>query len=306
MPKGDLLVRICTLTGEPLRDRVDIGLKPLTGESGTGGEAMKLSVKLGSETDLTITGITCRGGPGTMYRMVVSAPHYRDYSFFQLIRENVVNTASDDVEFWVKPGDVREIREPGFDDLPEHLQAILADADVRAVKPEDQDLSGASGASLYRKLGPLRKACLLNIAKKAAHPTADSVFPFIGALLLCRQDRFFAAVDSSLPERLRGSPEYKSAPEALHEPLPGFQLAEGSFKTRDAHANLQVTFMRSTQTNDLAADIDIDEFSGIEHGFEVIRNAVFRKRTNPYLIREFLLNADLREHSLDPGYRFVF
>jgi hypothetical protein len=306
MPKGDLLVQITLLTGEPVPDRVEIEMKRIQGEPGTGGEPMELSANMGSDTDLTITGITCRGGPGTIYRMAVSAPHYRDYSFFQLIQENIVNTASDDVELWVKPGDVSEIRAPSFDALPPHLRAILADADMHAVKPEDQDLLGASGATLFEKLGPLRKACLLNIARKTSHPTADNCFPFVGALLVCRQDRFFAKVDSSLPARLRSSPVYKSAPNTLHEPLHGFQLAEGSFKTRDAHANLQVTFMRDTQTGDLAADIDIDESSGIEHGFEVIRNATFRNRTNPYLIREFMLAADLREHTLDPGYRFVF
>jgi len=176
---------------------------------------------------------------------------------------------------------------------------------MAASKPEDSDLLGTSGPALYQKLGPLRKACLLNIGRKASHPTADNCLSFVGGLLLCRQDRFFARVDASLPERLRNSASYKSAPATLHEPLEGYQLAEGSFKSRDAHANLQVTFMRHTQTGDLAADIDIDEASGVEHGFEVIRNAVFRKRTNPYLIREFLLTADSREHTLDPGYRFV-
>ena len=104
------------------------------------------------------------------------------------------------------------------------------------------------------------------------------------------------------PEFLRQSPFFKSAPETLHEPLEGFQLAEGSFKSRDAHANLQVTFMRETATGLLAADIDIDESSGIEHGFEVIRNALFRNRTNPYLIREFMASADLVGHTLTPAY----
>lgn len=47
--------------------------------------------------------------------------------------------------------------------------------------------------------------------------------------------------------------------------------------------------MRHSTTNQLAADIDIDEASGIQHGMEVIRNAVFKRRTNPYLIHEFLL-----------------
>jgi hypothetical protein len=85
-------------------------------------------------------------------------------------------------------------------------------------------------------------------------------------------------------------------------PLPEFKLAEDSFKTRDAHANQ----MRDKQTKDLATDIDVNESYGMEHGFEVIRNALFQQRTNPYLIREFMLAADLREHTLDPGYRLVF
>lgn len=64
--------------------------------------------------------------------------------------------------------------------------------------------------------------------------------------------------------------------------------------------------MRHLETGALAADIDIDESTGIEHGFEVIRNAVFNKRTNPYLIREFMLAADPLRRSLYPGHRFVF
>jgi hypothetical protein len=124
--------------------------------------------------------------------------------------------------------------------------------------------------------------------------------------MVCRQDRFVARVGAGLPGRLRRSPVFKSAPESRHEPLPGFEMAEGSFKSRDAHANLQVTFMREVATGALAADIDIDESSGIEHGFEVIRNAMFRRRTNPCLIREFLLSADPIARSLDPCYRFRF
>jgi hypothetical protein len=307
MPKGSLAVQITDLTREPVRSRVEIEFKRVPGEAGAGGEAMELAPNMGAATDLEITGITCRGGPGTLYRVQMRAPHYRVYSFFQLIRENQVNPASDDVEFWVKPGDVKEISAPQFEDLPAHLRTILSDAQMVAEKQEDRDLVGVSGASLYQKLGPLRKACLLNITKKASHPTAEHCFPLIGVLLVCRQDRFFAMVDASLPALLRDSPVFKSAPDDLHQPLTGFRRAEeGSFKSRDAHANLQVTFQRNNATDDLAADIDIDESSGIEHGFEVIRNAVFQNRTNPYLIREFMLAADLQEHTLDPGYRFVF
>ncbi len=306
MPKGDLTVQITDVAGEPVRSRVDIDLKPLSGDPGAGGEGMTVSVGLGSSTELTIKGITCRGGPGTMYELLFEAPHFRPYGFFQLIREGAANTAGDDVEFWVKPGDVTDILAPRFDDLPSQLRAILSGAQMVADKREDRDLLGSSGEGLYGKLGPLRKAGLLNIAKKASHVTSDNCFPQVGPLLVCRQDRFFAMVDSSLPDRLRASARYKTAPADLHQPLEGFEMTGESFKTRDPHANLQVTFQRHSNTGELAADIDIDESSGIEHGFEVIRNALFRNRTNPYLIREFMLMADPLEHTLDPGYRFLF
>ena len=168
-------------------------------------------------------------------------------------------------------------------------------------------LVGASGVALYRRFGPLRKACFLNIATKMAHAaTTGNCLSSIEGLLLCRQDRLFAKVKPTLPERLRRSKLFKSAKETLHAPLPGFELAEGSFKSRDAHANLQVTFMRDTTTGILAADIDIDESAGIEHGFEVVRNALFRSRTHPYLIREFMASSDPIHHTLTPPYRFIF
>ena len=305
MATGSLVVRLTDLTGEPVPD-IDIALNRVPGEPGTGGATMTVSLA-GPDANLTITGITCRGGPGTMYRILATTPHHRPYAFFQLIREARNNTASDDVEYWVKPSAVEDIRAPKFQDLPSRVRDILQQAQMMALKPEDRDLVGLAGEELYGQLGPLRKACLLNLAVKAADgTTTGDCLSAITGVLVCRQDRFFARVDARLPERLRRSPLFKSARETLHEPLPGFQMAEGSFKSRDAHANLQVTFMREIATGSLAADIDIDESSGIEHGFEVIRNATFRNRTNPYLIREFLLSADPINRSLDPGYRFRF
>lgn len=307
MAKGDVTVRIKDLTGAPMPGRIQVDFTPTSGVMGAGGEAMTVSVVMRSETDLTVTGIYCAPGIGTQYRVTVSTPHHRRYSFFQTIKENRVNTAHDHVEFWVQPGEVRDIRAPSFEDLPEAVRRILNAANMRAVKKEDRDLVGFTGEALCANLGPLRKACLLNVVKKASHESAAACLPFIEGVLVLRQDRMFAFVASSLPERLRESPMYRSAPNDLHEPLPGFEMTEGSFKTHpDPHANLQVTFMRETLTGRLAADIDLDESSGIKHGFEVIRNAVFRRRTNPYLIREFMLISDLTGRSLDPGYRFVF
>lgn len=305
MPTGSLVVQLTDLAGEPVRGRVQIDVQPFRGEPGAGGQSMEVSVA--AVTDLTITGIPCRGGPGTLYKISASAEHYRTYSFFQLVREDRNNTASDDVEFWVKPGDVTGIQAPAFDDLPGAIRRMLRNASMTATKREDRDLVGTSGASLYRRFGPLRKACVLNVATKMAHAaTTGNVLSSVEGLLLCRQDRLFANVKPTLPECLRQSKLFTCAPGTLHEPLPGFELSGESFKSRDAHANLQVTFMRETATGALAADIDIDESAGIEHGFEVIRNAAFRRRTNPYLIREFMASADPIHRRLTPPYAFRF
>lgn len=306
MPKGDLVIQITDLNGKPLGNRVELDFERFSGDLGAGGDSMQVSLDTGSAKNFRITGLPCRGGPGTMYRVQASTSHYRTYSFFQSIRENLANPAADDIEFWVKPGDVRDVRTVSFNTLPDQVQTILTNAEMRVQAAEDADLLGESGASLYNKLGAFRKACLLNIAKKAADSTSDNCLPSVEALLICRQDRFFAFVESGLQDRLQKSPRYKSAESTLHNPIKGFQMTGRSFKTRDPHANLQVTFMKHVDTGRMAADIDIDESSGIEHGFEVIRNATLNKRTNPFLIHEFMLSADLKNLSLDPGYRFVF
>ena len=305
MPSGALDVHLTDLAGEPVPN-ISVEFLRFSGEPGTGGETMHVTLA-GPDPDLRINGITCRGGIGTMYRVFAEAEHYRPYGFFQRIQEDRVNTASDRVEFWVKPGDVQDIRAPSFDNLSARARKILNDAEMMRVRDEDQNLVNLKGEALYRQLGPLRKACFLNLVTKAADDTTTGgCMSQIGGVLVCRQDRFFARVSAGFPEILRQSPLFKTAQDALHKPLPGFDMTGDSFKSRDAHANLQVTFMRNRGNGALSADIDIDESAGIEHGFEVIRNATFKSRTNPFLIHEFLLSADPIGKSLDPGYKFRF
>ena len=307
MAKGNLVVQLSDMTGTPVKGRVEIDFRRVEGPIGVGGENMEVSVT-GPVGTLTVTGVSCQGGPGTMYEVRASTAHYRTYAFFQLIRENRDNTASDNVEFWVKPGDVAGIKAPAFADLPGTVRAMCDQATMIVDKPEDRELVGLSGNTLYQQMGPLRKACLINIVTKAGDArTAANCLRMIRGLLISRQDRLFARVTDGLADLLQENEMFKSAPGALHDPPPGFAMSVlGSFKSRDPHANIQVTFMTEVATGTLAADIDIDESSGIEHGFEVIRNALFKKRTNPYLIREFLNAADFAGHSLRPDYQFTF
>jgi len=307
MPKGSLKVQLTDVTGLPVKGRVEIEFARMEGDAGTGGVPAEVA-STGGVTDLTITGLECRGGPGTLYRVAASTEHYRTYSFFQLIREDRVTSASDDVEFWVEPGHVKGIRPPAFEALPPEARRLLDDATMVREKDEDADLVGLTGKALYQALGALRQASFLNIVTKAAHTaTTGGILESIDGLLVCRQDRFFAKVKKGLAGKLRNSTLYKSAKDDLHKPLKGYvKSVEGSFKSHDAHANIQVTFQEETATSALAADIDIDEASGIEHGFEVIRNATFNKRTNPYLIREFMASADRIKQTLTPPYSFTF
>ena len=240
-----------------------------------------------------------------MYEVRVSAPHYRKYAFFQLIQEDRDNPGKRQRGVLGEAGRCRGVQAPAFVALHPAIRTMCDQAAMIADRPEDRELLGVSSGNLYRQMGPLRQACLLNIAKKAGDArTAGNCLPHIRGLLISRQDRLFARVDPALVQVVQQAAMFKSAPGKLHTPPPGFAMSPaGSFKSKDPHANLQVTFMTEIASGDLAADIDIDEASGIEHGFEVIRNALFKNRTNPYLIREFLNAADFAGRSLEPGIR---
>lgn len=307
MPKGTLSLQVTDLADEEVGGAIAIELVPLTGEPGTGGARASVTFKT-PDRDLIITSIECRGGPGTMYRVQVTTPHYRPYAFLQLVREDRTNPAADDVEVWVKPGDVKGIAGPSFADLHPSARRILNAAEMIEQRPEDRDLLGLAGEALYDGMGPLRQACFLNIVAKARHlPTVDANhLPSIEGMLIARQDRFFARVSSDWPDILTGNKRFKSARSTLHTAPDGYLVTEQSFKSVDPFGNLQVTILRHIETGHLAADIDIDKAAGFRHGLEVIGNAVLNNRTNPYAVRELLLATDLVGHSLNPGYEFEF
>ena len=307
MPRGSMLLQLSDVAGRPVPIPVTLDLTRMAGDAGTGG-ANAVVVNDAGVTELTVAGISCRGGVGTQYRVAASSEHFKTYQFLQRIEEGRVSQASDLVRLWVKPSHVSDIRAPGFDQLAPRARAILDRAAMVEDEPEDRDLLGLQGAALYDGLGPLRRACFLNLVTKAAHrPTTGDLLGFVQGLLVARQDRFFAVVDPALVDHVTDSDLFTSERNTLHDPLPGYRLtASPSFKSEDAHANIQVTFMTHLATGALAADIDIDESTGIRHGFEVIENALFRRRTNPYLIREFMAIADRRTGTLIPPYEFVF
>jgi hypothetical protein len=304
MATGSLRLRITDLPGAPIEGVIGVDFEP-AGNS-PGGASMEANLQLAGQTDIIVENIQCRPGPGTLYTVRIDTRNFRSYAFFQLIVEQKTNTPTESpIRLLVNLKRVRDIAAPAFASLDASLRGLVDSADMQALEPADRDLAGLQGAALYDALGGLRKACLLNVFAKARHASAGRAFRFLRSLKALHQDRLFCSVAPAMPEFLRRSDRFKSAPATLHVPLSGYQL-EDSFKSRDAHANLQVAFMRHKRSGELAADVDIDEAAGIEHGREVIVNAITRGRTNPYQVRELLLLFDPVEKVLDPGYRFVF
>lgn len=295
---------VSDLREEPVRDKVEIDFQPDSGPHGAGGENMTVRVNMGGATDLTVTGIACSGGTGTLYRVRVSSPRYRDYSFFQTVVANAVTAANDDVDLTVNADRVKGIAASAYEGLSKHLQSIFTGAEMQTYKREGGDLVGLTGKALYGALGALRQAAFLNFAAKLADDSTAERLPMIGGLIAARQDRIFAFADPALEAFCNSNALFRSASPSLHAPLEGFDPPHISFKThRDAHAGMQLTFQRETGTARVAVDIDMDESSGFKHGLEVIRNHVGNQRTNPYLMRELML---LGPSPIDPGYRFTF
>ena len=177
MPKGNLVVELSDMAGAPVKGPVDVDLRRVEASPGAGGHNMEVSVK-GPIGTLTITGIPCQTGPGTMYEVRVSAPHYRRYAFFQLVQEDRDNPASDDVELWVKPGEVKGIRRPRFTDLLPVVRGMFDLASMIVATPEDRQLVGLSGGRLTRRSATCaRPACSTSPRRRPTAPPRAIAWP---------------------------------------------------------------------------------------------------------------------------------
>jgi hypothetical protein len=276
MSSGALQIDLTDLSGSPVQGDLHMTFSPA---ANSGGRRMEVDFPASGATDFTISNLPCRPGAGTLYQITIEARHYRTYSFFQTIDSGVTAVAADNpVGLAINPSGVRDILAP-------------------PTAPELQDILPSS--TFFDSQDSLRKACLLNIFAKARHPSAANAFRFVQSLLRLEQDRVFCSVAPELEPFLIASDRFRTAPKALHTPLPGFVL-RGSFKSRDPRANIQFTLMRERTTGSLAADIDIDEATGIEHGLEVLRNQLTGGKTNPYQVHQLLLLSEL-----DPGYQLL-
>jgi hypothetical protein len=231
-------------------------------------------------------------------RVLVEPANHRDVEAVFFAGADVVNQT---LVAPVNPEKVREIAAVEYGKLPPAARAILDGS-----KDLQFSATGApplTGPELYTALGPvpLLHACFLNITAKAAATPMGSktVVDYFGALRSLAQDRFFVEVAPELVQLAAHSNAFHEVDDALHTPLAGYVMGK-SYKTFDHYGNLQLTFQSNSAS--VVADVDIDDAQGIEHIYQVVRNAV-EGPTNPYDIHEILLD---QEPSVNPKYDFVF
>ena len=232
--------------------------------------------------------------PQGLYVLQVGAPSYRPVSRFVTIP-----ASGDKREQIVLPIRLERARAvfPTYDELDERVRGLLERS--RHVRGHE----GVTGQALYDALSDVAKAGLLNIAKKSLATefrNGSDLLPHV-TLLDAVGDRCFVEVPRALVEQMPSlvdSDLLRAVDGSLHNPPPGFAAA-GSFKTRDAFGNLQLTFFQNGPT--CVADVDIDDAAGLGHVFQVARNHLTGDPTHPFNIHQILI---AHQH-LDPGYRLL-
>jgi hypothetical protein len=150
-----------------------------------------------------------------------------------------------------------------------------------------------TGNALYDELEPEQKAGLLNLFTKLSNTPlgGTTAWAFVNDLYRIRGDRIFANVAPNFRDAVRSAESiglFEQVSGALHTPPLGFADA-GSFKTRERHGVLQVTFFVSTlPPMTFKADLDIDDAGGVGHVFQVLRNFFTDSPTHPYDIHQLL------------------
>lgn len=167
MPEGTLRLQVIDLVGDAIDGNVRV--RATRAEGGAGGQPTIGTFPAGN-TVLQLSGIRCQPGAGTAVRVAVATKNFRRFQLIQRMRADRVNRAAEyPIRLVVDPKKVKDITAPSFGQLSSRQRGFLDGATMIDYQKEDRDLAGLSGSALYDALGPLRKACLLNVLTKARH-----------------------------------------------------------------------------------------------------------------------------------------
>lgn len=287
---GKLRLNLVDVFGKRLQEKVDVSLRNLHLTHAPVLRALDAS-KIINVTDL-------HAGPQGVYQITIDPPSYHPVSRFVNVKTGGSTEVT--IPFPVDISKIVGVTFPTFSNLARELRTLLTNS------PSVFGFENRTGQALYDALDPIRRAGVLNIARKTLATRLNeeqSVLSLVRDLREVRGDRFFAFVDKQLREETKHNINtglFHPVSGSLHT-LPaqfeGFTPA-GSFKTGESFGNLQLTFF--ARGDEFVADIDIDDAGGLGHIFQVLRNHFTGNPTHPYNIHQILV----QHQHLDPGYRF--
>ncbi len=288
---GTLKLELVDVFGKRLQEKVDVSLRNTQLSHAPVFRGLDAS-KIINIKDLFT------GGQG-VYQVSIDPPSYHPVSRTVNLKSSVTEET---IPFAVDITKIVSVTFPSFGNVAKELRTLLTNS------PNVFSFGNLSGQALYDALDDIRRAGVLNIARKTLATRFDNgqtVLSLVREVRELRGDRFFAFVEKALREETKhgvNSGLFHSVPEVLHN-LPAQLASEGfthagSFKTDDHYGNLQLTFF--ARGEDFVADIDIDDAAGIGHIFQVLKNHFTGSPTHPYNIHEILV----KHQHLDPGYRF--
>jgi hypothetical protein len=287
---GKLRLELLDVFGRRLQERVDISLRNL--------HLSHAPAFRNKDASRVIQINDLHAGAQGIYQVTVDPPSYHPVSRFVTVRTG--GTTEMTIPF---PADIRKVAGVTF---PPYASVVRGLRDVLGESRSVLGFEDKAGSALYDALDDIRRAGVLNIARKSLatrFANDRSVLSFVREVRELRGDRFFAFVDRGLREETKNSLNtglFHEASGALHSLPPQFAdfTPDGSYKTDDHFGNLQLTFFKRGE--EYVADIDIDDAAGLGHIFQVVRNHFTGEPTHPYNIHEILV----QHQHLDPGYRF--
>lgn len=284
-----LRLDLVDVRGRYLKESVTISAKSQT------TSAARLVRGVRAEARVEVTGL--KGPPQNLYLVRVTPRTFYPVARFSVAKRSPAPLR---MVFPVRESAVKAVEFPAYEDLAEDVKRLLRRS------TEVDDYPGTKGAELYEAIGIERRAGLLNILAKSAETEylgSGRVLRYLADCELLRivRDRIYARVPREMFEATAAGvgARFSKVSGLLHRPFLRGYTGVASFKTRDDHGVLQLTF--SQKEDQWLADIDIDEAGGFEHIFEVVRNAVKDSSTHPFRVHQILLG----EQGIDPGYDLI-
>lgn len=152
--------------------------------------------------------------------------------------------------------------------------------------------------AVWDKFDKRQKATLFNLHAKMAQDQVKSkpMISYVERIALelldaKKPERIYATVSDALLDGLRKQLDvYEPVNGSMHNFPSGWERIDkkGSFKSRDAAGNIQLTFAQNDKQA-LLADIDLDDHSGVQHAADVLKHKITGKDTDPFNIHEILV-----------------